>query len=108
SITVNLGNGTNGFIAVSAIDECNVGVEQWNQMNLEATPQVPTALPADNVTPGQFNANWNTVQFGNDYQIDVATDNTFNNTVSGSPFSPCSNTSYMTISGLSCNIPYYY
>ena len=44
-------------------------------------PSAPVATDASDVTNESFTANWNTASGANDYELDVATDGSFNNIV---------------------------
>ena len=72
----------------------------------DPTPlQAPVATGASDVTNSLFTANWNTVSGANDYEIDVATDNSFNNIVNSLQSVAPSST---VIDNLEDNTEYFY
>jgi eukaryotic-like serine/threonine-protein kinase len=67
----------------------------------------PVALPATNITPGSFTANWETDDGAVSYNLYVATDTGFSNPVIG--YNPKSITpDSANLSGLPSNTDYYY
>ena len=68
----------------------------------------PVSTIATTVSTNGFTANWNTSVGATNYYIDVATDNTFTNMVSGYTNLSEGNATSQVISNLNCNTTYYY
>ncbi len=68
---------------------------------------IPTIQSATNVTQNEFTANWSAIAGAGAYQLDVATDNTFTNFVSGYNSKSITGTSE-TITGLTPGTIYFY
>jgi parallel beta-helix repeat protein len=77
-------------------------------LNPPAPPSAPTANNATNITQVSFTANWNSTASATGYKLDVATDNTFTNFVTGYNNKDIHNATSINISGLTANTPYYY
>jgi hypothetical protein len=73
-----------------------------------APPSAPTAVSATNVTMNSFTANWNSVSGATGYLLDVATNSSFTNYVSGYQNLDVGNVTSRSITGLSANTTYYY
>lgn len=71
------------------------------------TPVAPTALNATNVTANSFRANWSSVPSATGYQLDVATNSSFTNYVSGYP-RDVGNVINWDVTGLTKNTFFYY
>ena len=71
---------------------------------------VPTAKAASNVSVSGFTANWAVPETGNidNYLLEVASDNGFNQPVTGSPFNVVSSATSSLVSGLLPMTNYYY
>jgi phosphodiesterase/alkaline phosphatase D-like protein len=72
------------------------------------TPAAPSAQTAANVTSSSFTARWNSVAGAIDYRLDVATDSSFNNYVSGYQNLSVGNVIGYNVTGLIPNTIYYY
>jgi len=72
------------------------------------TPAAPTALSATNVTASTLTANWTSVSAAIGYRMDVATDSSFTNYVSGYQDLDVGNTTTRNVTGLIPNTFYYY
>jgi len=71
-------------------------------------PLSPVATPATSVTSTGFSANWNSLADATGYYLDVATNNTFTNFVSGYNNLDVSNVTTYSVSGLTDSTNYYY
>jgi len=71
-------------------------------------PSAPTANAASNISAISFQANWSVVAGATTYYLDVATDNSFTNYVSGYNNLNVGNVTTYSVSGLICNTTYYY
>jgi hypothetical protein len=74
------------------------------------TPAAPNALNASNVTANSFTANWSSVTGANGYRLDVATNSSFSNYVSGYENFDINNPALISldVTGLTRNTFYYY
>src|SRR5262249_30100201 len=72
------------------------------------TPGAPTALSATNVTFASFTAGWSKVAGASGYKLDVATNSSFSNYVSGYQNRDVGNVTSYPVTGLSANTFYYY
>ena len=82
-----------------------------NTTTLPFAPDPPTADPATNILQTSFDANWTAATTGDPatgYYFDVATDNTFNNFVSGYENLDVGNVTIYNVTGLNSNTDYYY
>ena len=75
---------------------------------LPCTPAAPNAQSATNVTSSSFTANWRSVSGAIDYRLDVATDSSFINYVSGYQNLSVGNVISSPVTGLSAHTTYYY
>jgi hypothetical protein len=73
-----------------------------------AIPTVPVATSATNITSTGFIANWIPSVDATEYFLDVATDQDFNDFVSGYINSNVGNVTYAQVSGLTANTTYFY
>lgn len=71
-------------------------------------PNAPTASPAVGITMTSFTANWVGVSGITCYQLDVATDPSFNSILPGYNNISVGNVTSYNITGLSCGTTYYY
>ncbi len=71
-------------------------------------PAAPVATAGTNVTGTSFDANWNITAGATGYRLDVATNNTFTNFVTGYTDLDVSNVLTYPVTGLTPGIPYYY
>ena len=72
------------------------------------TPRPPRALSPTNRTATSFTANWSSVNRATGYRLDVATDGSFTNYVSGYQDLDVGNTTSRNVTGLIPNTFYYY
>jgi phosphodiesterase/alkaline phosphatase D-like protein len=79
-----------------------------NVKTLPCTPPTPSAQSATNVTWSTFTANWSSVTGATNYMLDVATDSSFINYVSGYQNLDVGNVTSFPVTGLSPNTTYYY
>jgi hypothetical protein len=79
-----------------------------NVKTLPCAPRAPNVQSASNVTFSSFTANWSSVAGGIDYRLDVATDSSFINYVSGYQDLDVGNVTSYNVTGLSANTTYYY
>jgi len=68
----------------------------------------PNATSATNITTTSFTANWDAVSGATGYYLDVATDNSFNNYVSGYQNLDVGNVTSQSVTGLTASTTYYY
>ena len=73
-----------------------------------ASLAAPNATSASNVAETSFTANWDAVLGATGYYLDVATDNSFNNMVSGYNNLDVGNVTSYSVTGLSASTTYYY
>ncbi len=85
-----------------------IGQSEDYGVYFEAAPPVPVATAASNITQTSFDANWNAVSGATGYYLDVATDNSFTNMVSGYDNLNVGNVTTYSVTGLSDNTDYYY
>jgi Trypsin-like peptidase domain len=71
-------------------------------------PSPPIANPATFVASYSFRANWRSVSGATDYQLDVATNNSFTNYVPGYQNLDVGNVLSRSVSGLNASTTYYY
>ena len=74
----------------------------------QATPSAPIANPATFVASYSFRANWRSVSGATGYTLDVATNNSFTNYVTGYHNLNVGNTLSRSVAGLSASTTYYY
>ena len=79
-----------------------------NTITVNTILSVPTATAATNVASNSFRANWNSVSSATGYRLDVATNSTFTNYVSGYQNLDVGNVTYKNVSGLISGTTYYY
>ena len=72
------------------------------------TPDAPVATPATIVTSTGFTANWNSSTNATGYYLDVATDNSFTNFVSGDSNLNVNNVTSFALTGLTNGTTYFY
>ena len=72
------------------------------------TPAAPRVQSATNVAFSSFTANWTSVSGATDYRLDVATDSSFINYVSGYQNLSVGNMTNFPVTGLSAHTTYYY
>ena len=73
-----------------------------------ATPSAPIANPATFVASHSFRANWRSVSGATGYRLDVATNNSFTNYVTGYQNLNVGNALSRSVTGLSSSTSYYY
>jgi len=99
------------YYRVEAVSNCGQSAPS-NYVAIPAGGPTPVANAAQNIGPGQFDANWQYFPDYNlgvqNYNIDVSNDNAFTNPIVGSPFSVSAGNFAATIYGLNCNSTYYY
>ncbi len=66
------------------------------------------ALAASNISQTGFTANWNTSSTTIGYRLDIATDNTFTNFVTGYSNKDVGNVTTLSVTGLTAGTTYYY
>jgi hypothetical protein len=71
-------------------------------------PASPTASAATSVLPFSFTANWSAVTGATSYILDVATDNTYTNLVTGFNALNVNNVTSYSVTGLNAATTYYY
>ncbi|MBI5808820.1 MAG: fibronectin type III domain-containing protein [Ignavibacteriales bacterium] len=71
-------------------------------------PDAPVATAATNVTQTSFTANWNASSSATKYFIDIATENTFTNFLSGYQDKELGNVTSENVTGLNANAQYFY
>ncbi len=72
------------------------------------TPLSPIASNCSNISYNSFKVSWNSVVENSNYYLDIATDPSFTNFVSGYNNTDVSNVTTYSVSGLTCNTNYYY
>ena len=72
------------------------------------TPAPPTALAATNIASASFTANWSNVSSATGYHLDVSTNSSFNNYVSGYKNRDVGNVPNFSVTGLSGATTYYF
>jgi hypothetical protein len=81
---------------------------QIRQYVYSGTPSAPVANPATFVASYSFRANWRSVNGATGYRLDVATNNSFTNYVTGYQNLNVGNVLNRTVTGLSPSTTYYY
>jgi parallel beta-helix repeat protein len=77
-------------------------------LNPPAPPSAPVANSATKITLTTFTANWNAVSGATGYKLDVATDNSFTNYLTGYNNKAILNSTNDSVGGLTANTTYYY
>jgi phosphodiesterase/alkaline phosphatase D-like protein len=77
-------------------------------LNPPAPPSAPVANSAAKITLTSFTANWNAVSGATGYKLDVATDNSFTNYLTGYNNKDIINATSDSVGGLTANTIYYY
>ncbi|MCX7862703.1 MAG: fibronectin type III domain-containing protein [Bacteroidales bacterium] len=109
-----ISNPANSLLIFNTTTNCfewyNSSFSQWVQISCGCTsvPSVPNANAASSITNTSFIANWNVSSGATNYFLDVATDNTFTNFVSGFNNLNVGNVTNYNITGLTCGQTYYY
>lgn len=75
---------------------------------LSSIPAAPVATAATNINVAEFQANWNASGGATTYYIDIATDNAFDNPVSGFINKNVGNVTSYVVTGLIGNTTYFY
>ena len=81
---------------------------QIRQYIYSGTPSAPMANPATFVASHSFRANWRSVNGATGYRLDVATNNSFTNYVTGYQNLNVGNALSHSVAGLSASTTYYY
>ena len=81
---------------------------QIRQYLYSATPSAPIANPATFLASHSFRANWRSVNGATGYRLDVATNSSFTNYVTGYQNLNVGNTLSRSVTGLSSSTTYYY
>jgi hypothetical protein len=81
---------------------------QIRQYIYSGTPSAPVANPATFVASHSFRANWRSVNGATGYRLDVATNNSFTNYVTGYQNLNVGNALSHSVAGLSASTTYYY
>jgi Fibronectin type III domain/PQQ enzyme repeat len=79
-----------------------------NVQTLPCTPNAPNVQSATNVTSSSFTAHWSSVSGATGYLLDVATDSSFINYVTGYQNLDVGNVTSYPVTGLNANTTYYY
>jgi len=79
-----------------------------NTISITTIPPAPTATAATSVTSNSFTANWNSANGTTGYRLDVATNSSFTNYVTGYQNLDVGNATNRNVTGLSSNTAYYY
>lgn len=79
-----------------------------NSMTVSTSSVPPTALAATNVAINSFTANWQFVSGANQYRIDVATDQQFQNILPAYNNRDVGNTTSFNVTGVNSATTYYY
>lgn len=104
---VGLNSGVTYYYRIRAYNASGNGGYSGNSSVL-TKPASPVPSAATTVTQTGFDANWAAATGTTKYYLDVATDNTFTNFVSGYNNKDVANVTTFTISSLSANTTYYY
>ena len=81
---------------------------QIRQYIYSGAPSAPVANPATFVASHSFRASWRSVSGATGYRLDVATNNSFTNYVTGYQNLNIGNALSRSVTGLSASTPYYY
>lgn len=101
-----LTSGTVYYYRVRAVNSSGTSGNS-NTVTVYPMPPAPTANAASNIGANSVTANWSTVSLAQSYRLDVATNSSFTNFVSGYNNLTVAGTS-QTITGLNANATYYY
>ena len=75
--------GTYSVKTVTSSTYCSTDMNNTVNISITTLPATPKADSASKIKLTQFNANWENVYDATDYLVDVATDNSFTNYVTG-------------------------
>lgn len=103
---------TSYFYRVRAFNNCGPSINS-NVVSLTTSgcctaPLNPNATPATNITSNTFQANWSSVGGVTYYSLDVSTNSAFSSYLPGYQDLNIGNTTAYNVTGLTCNIAYYY
>ncbi|KAF0139525.1 MAG: BNR/Asp-box repeat-containing protein [Stygiobacter sp.] len=99
--------GTTYYYRLRAYNQRNEGAVS-NTITAVTTIAAPTALSASLITQTNFRASWNAITGATKYFVDVSTNSSFTNFVSGYENKDAGNLTTITISGLQPNTDYFY
>ena len=85
-----------------------IGQSEDYGVYFQASPPVPVATAATNITQTSFDANWNASSGATGYYLDVATDSLFTSMVSGYDNLNVGNVTTYSVTGLTSGTGYYY
>lgn len=110
SISINFSSSaSSGNLTVIGTNDCGSGTASAiYSITVDSIPDSAIATAGTGATSTQITANWNTSTGAIGYSIDVATDLSFANIVTGYDNLNVNNVLSYTITGLSCGTTYYY
>jgi hypothetical protein len=103
--TVSTGNNTVTKTGIGSFSRWTLGS---TSSPLSVPPSAPTANDASSIATASFSANWSSSSGATKYYLDVSTNNTFSNYVTGYNNLDVGNVTTYTISGLNAGVTYYY
>ena len=101
---------TNYYYRVRGFNSCGTSANSStkNVKTAVCTPNAPSAQNATDITSSSFTAHWNSVSGAIEYRLDVATDSSFINYVSGYQNLSVGNVTNYNVTGLNPSTIYYY
>ncbi|NTW31023.1 MAG: hypothetical protein HGB12_00035 [Bacteroidetes bacterium] len=107
NIIVTLGN-TTGNVCVSAYNECGTGVANCTTVTVNNAPAALVASAGSEATTTQITTNWNVSSGATHYHLDVSTNSSFANFVTGYNNKDVSTVTTYNVAGIICGTTYYY